>query len=239
MEKEFKDLIRSNIDRYGYHITIVDGVPCPRFAYTIGLSETIGFELVFSGGYYYLKDDLFTIFNKFVEVLSPKRGIKDLNLSIGQFGEFSLREVGLTWGRLMLLGVFDYYKVSEVNAFQIIPSSESYTIDIPDMKLSNPESDPIWKWLKKEWDYPVPITSGSVTDIGALRGKPILEITRWEEDEWEMFSTNPQDVDKEKCRVVPIGVLLGYDASLEIAFNLKLEKGAYRSDKTEIWQNWG
>jgi hypothetical protein len=195
---------------------------------------------VFSGGYYYLKDDLFTIFNKFVESFSSNRKIKEVNMSIKHLGEFSLREIGSTWSHLMLLGVFDYYKTNEVKAFQIIPSLESYTIDIPDMReASNPESDPIWKWLKKEWDYPVPITSDAVTDIDALFGKPILEITRWEENEWEMFSTNVPDVDKEKCRVVPIGVLLGHDISLEIAFNLKVEKGAYRSNKTEIWQNWG
>ena len=37
--------VRENIDRFGYHLYIVSGKQTPRYAYTIGLSTNLGYEL--------------------------------------------------------------------------------------------------------------------------------------------------------------------------------------------------
>jgi hypothetical protein len=60
--KSFGELTQSNIDRHGYHITIVGGAIEPRFAYSIGLSNQFNFELAFPGGIYYLKEQVLKIF---------------------------------------------------------------------------------------------------------------------------------------------------------------------------------
>jgi hypothetical protein len=46
--------IKHNIEKSGFHVYIVMGAgPTPRFAYTIGLRESLGAELVLAGGLYY------------------------------------------------------------------------------------------------------------------------------------------------------------------------------------------
>jgi hypothetical protein len=43
-KKEFLDIIRKNIDKNGYHVTLVNGGQNPNFSYSIGISERFGFE---------------------------------------------------------------------------------------------------------------------------------------------------------------------------------------------------
>ena len=45
--------IKRNIEKSGFHIYIVAGEQTPRFAYTVGLRESLGAELVLAGGLYY------------------------------------------------------------------------------------------------------------------------------------------------------------------------------------------
>ncbi len=48
--KQALDRIRENIAREGHHIYLVSGgAATPRFAYTIGVSESIGVELILAG----------------------------------------------------------------------------------------------------------------------------------------------------------------------------------------------
>lgn len=51
------DEIRENIARNGRHIYRVVGETCPRFAYTIGFSESGGVELILAGAIFYMRDD--------------------------------------------------------------------------------------------------------------------------------------------------------------------------------------
>ena len=44
--KQALDQIRGNIARGGHHVYVVSGGATPRFAYTIGISGAIGFELI-------------------------------------------------------------------------------------------------------------------------------------------------------------------------------------------------
>jgi len=66
---EFKERIVSNIERFGYHVTIVSSELEPRYAYTIGLNSLFNFEMVFAGGIYYLKDDVSGIYHEVVKNL--------------------------------------------------------------------------------------------------------------------------------------------------------------------------
>ncbi|WP_162852440.1 DUF4262 domain-containing protein [Dinghuibacter silviterrae] len=98
----FKKLIQSNIERYGFHITIVGSGIQPRFAYTIGLTELLGFELVFAGGVIYLKDELIVIFNEIVKELNERKDLDLDEIKVKELGAFSLSTVDPSWSKLML-----------------------------------------------------------------------------------------------------------------------------------------
>jgi hypothetical protein len=234
-------LVRSNIERYGFHITIVTGGVEPRYAYTIGLSEKFNFELIFAGGIYYLQDDLFRIFNKVAEVVTPRDSRESpQKITIDTLGDFTLSDVDSSWSKLMMLGMFDYYNTTDATAFQIIPDSIHYTLDIPHMKKKlDASSDPVWQWLVKAWHYDVPENSTVVTNIDALQGKPITEIMRWEQDEWEMFAGAGPDVEEKDIRVASIGTIIGIDKSLFPALNLDIGKGLWRNSHDSDWVSWG
>lgn len=55
------DEIRENSARNGQHIYCVVGETCPRFANTIGVSESVGVELILAGAIFYVRDDVAAI----------------------------------------------------------------------------------------------------------------------------------------------------------------------------------
>jgi len=238
-KKQFLALIHSNIIKYGYHITIVNSSTEPRYAYTIGLRNLLGFELIFAGGIYYLKDDLYAIFNSMIKSLDKGSNLREQKL-VNSLGDFSLKKVDPSWTKLMILGAFDFYKINNIEAFQIIPDKNHYTLDVPDMsKKWNPLTEPVWKWLNCEWDLPVPNTSTAITNLKALYGEAVTEVMRWEEDEWEMFSGPGPDVPKEDIRIVSLTTLLGIDESLHPVLKLNIGKGLWRESVHSQWNQWG
>ncbi len=52
--------IQQNISLHGHHIYVVGAGPDPRFAYTIGLSRSLGFELILAGAIFYMLDGVST-----------------------------------------------------------------------------------------------------------------------------------------------------------------------------------
>jgi hypothetical protein len=239
-KKEFFELIQSNIHEYGYHVTIVTGGPQPRYAYTIGLIHKLGIELIFAGGLFYMKNELYEIFNSVVKEIQQHERTIDSKISTENLGDFALSNVDDSWSELMLLGVYDFYDLKNIKVFQIKPDSRHFTLDIPEMNTKFSTSlDKIWQWLNREWHYSVPENSDVVTNLIALQGSPITEIMRCEEDEWEMFSGSGPDVEKEDARVVPLGVLLGIDDSIHAALGLEIGKGLWRDRKGEKWNDWG
>jgi hypothetical protein len=236
----FKDLVQSNIDRYGYHITIVGGAIEPRFAYSIGLSTQFNFELVFPGGIYYLKEQVLQIFDEIIDNLKAGSWILDQRITIDTLGEFSLSPVHLSWSKMMLLGVFDFYKKADMQAYQIVPDAIHFTYDIPDMSREwSVSTEPVWQWLNRKWPYKVPESSTVTTNLDALQGEPITELMRWEEGEWEMFAGSGPDVQKSDMRVVSLGTILGIDNTLLPAVDLEIGKGLWRTDRDSKWENWG
>lgn len=238
-KEQFLGLIKSNVAEYGYHLNIVSSEIEPRYAYSVGLKDIFGYELIFAGGIYYLKEELYKIFEAIVGTLKISKNMGSKIIDIKSMGRFSLCKVDPTWSELMLLGVFDYYKTNVVEAYQIIPESENFTLDIPDMTEEyNAFLEPVWRWLSQEWDYPVSSTCTVITNINALRGEPVTEIMRWEDNEWEMFAGAGPDVQQSDIRVVSLGTMLGIDKSLVDALYLAKGTGLWREAVNSDWQNW-
>ena len=149
LKEEFKEKIKSNIEQYGHHNTIVHSGTVPRFAYTIGLKKHFEIELIFAGGIYFMQDEIMKIING-IAVHVKQFGLID-NVAVSSFGLFKLSRVHQSWSKLTALGCFDFYNTNEIQLYQIIPDTEHFTLDIPNMSLEwNSISQPIWKWLSEK-----------------------------------------------------------------------------------------
>lgn len=238
-KEEWKNIINSNISKSGFHITVVSGKQVPRFAYTIGITEKFNFELVFGGGILYLKDDLVKIFHRIVEKVNSTNGGFFETIDLKELGTFSLVPVDDSWSKLLMLGVYDIYNIDKINAFQIIPDEAHFTLDVPDMtKTFSHSNTPVWKYLNSDWDLEIPESSQATTDLDFLKGKPITEIIRWEEDFWEMFHSDGREIPKEQRRVVGISTMLAIDHKILEALKLPLKKGLYRDKNETEWTFW-
>lgn len=238
---DFKNKIKSNIEGKGLHISIVSGGQEPRYAYTIGNQEKINTEFIFAGGIYYLLDDVIKILNDISNNIrsSKNEEIDSKIFSIKNLGYFTLRKVDKSWAQITMLGVFDYYNLDDIDAYQVLPEKQFQTIDIPNMSLTyGTFKDSVWKWLKDDWKYNISNKITVVTNLNALQGQPITEVMRWEEDEWEMFSGNSSEVEEKDVRIVPIGVLFGIDNSLTTALDLDVGKGMWRERANSKWNDW-
>jgi hypothetical protein len=230
--------IEQNIAQHGHHIYMVSGGEEPRFAYTIGLSKQLGFELILAGACFYMADEVVRILNDIAAKLKLQSGSQTSTFEMGELGSFSIRPANPSWTTALMLGALDFYKVSEIPAYQIIPDAAHWTIDVPD--LSEPWSAitaPVWQWLKEPWSYPVPSRSVAGTNLDALRGERITEAMRWEEGEWELYAGAGPDVPKDAMRVVPLGTLVAADRSLEPVLNLRIGEGLWR-DADSTWHPW-
>jgi hypothetical protein len=235
-KKRALDLIRENIARSGHHVYLVSSGQTPRFAYTIGVSEAIGTELILAGALFYLSEDAIQIVNNIAAQLKARRDQE--TFEVAGRGSFILRKVHSTWTTELMLGALDYYQNSDIPALQIVPNGSHWTIDVPDMSVPwNATTEPVWRWLHEPWTYPVPTHSTAATNLAALRGEPITEVMRWEENEWEIFAGAGPDVPKEDVRVVRLGTLLAADESLVPAVHLAIGEGLWRDPKSE-WHPW-
>jgi len=232
------DVIRNNINLHGHHVYVVSSDTVPRFAYTVGLNERLGLELILAGSIVYMYEDVINILNTIARELQNETSLDEMTIEVDTLGSFSLRKVNPSWSTTLMLGALDFYQVSEISAYQIVPDAAHWTIDVPD--LSQPWSAitaPIWKWLHEPWSYPVPSKSVAGTNLDALRGDRITEAMRWEEDEWELYAGAGPDVPKDAMRVVPLGTLVAADRSLEPVVNLGIGEGLWR-DADSAWHPW-
>jgi hypothetical protein len=229
--------IRENIAQKGHHIYVVSGGSTPRFAYTIGVSESIGVELVLAGAIFYYLEDVTQIINDIAAQLKAQRDRPVFEVT-GR-GSFILRKAHASWATALMLGALDYYRVSEIPALQIVPDRSRWTIDVPDMSTPwSAAAEPVWRWLHEPWTYPVPEASTATTNLASLRGERITEAMRCEENAWELFAGAGPDVLEAEIRVVPLGVLLGADESLLPIVSLPIGRGLWR-DAISEWHLWG
>lgn len=223
-------LIRRNIERSGYHVYVVSGGSVPRWCYTIGFKEALGGELVLAGAMDFDSDDLNPIFEA---VRSAGVGAE---VEVPGRGKFAVQRAHDSWVRKMCLGAFDHYGTKEVDAFQIVPQGERWTIDTPEMGRERTiGSQAAWKWLDAEWDLPVPEDSTAAADMAVLRGGAVNQVVRWEKDYWEMFSC--ESPEKDDCRMATLGTLLAHDPSLSRALDLDIGQGLLR-DADGAWHLW-
>ena len=240
-EKRQKALneIREHISKFGFHIYVVTGGGDPHFGYTIGLTESLGAELILPGTYFYELDDVSKVIESIIGRLAPPVSW-DVSVDAPPWGIFSFRHVHMSWATALMLGAFDYYRGKSIEAYQIVPDETHWTIDVPDLSQPwSPNQAPGWRWLKEEWKYPVPKDSVALTDLSILRGGRITEVMRWEEDQWEIFSGFAPDIPESERRVVPLGVLLEADKSLLPAVDLRVETGFWRDREELEWHPWG
>jgi len=231
---EFLDIIRKNIDNNGYHVTLVNGGQNPNFSYSIGLSERFIFELIIAGGFKSIRENEF-IFEHIYQKLQSGSTVNS-QFSLSDDDVFYLGTVDSSWCKKLMLGVYDYYSVDEITAYQIIPIER--TLDTPLMSDALIPNNPIWKWLYMDWNIDAPKNSYVITDLNALKGKTITEVAKWEDHVWEMFSEPGPDVEEEDIRIVPLGTILGIDATLKPILNLIVGQGLWRDNKDSSWQDW-
>jgi hypothetical protein len=240
MEPPDVELIQKNIQKFGYHSYVVTGGSVPRFAYTIGLLDSIEAELVLAGAIHYNGDEVLRIIGDISEQLKRGAGF-DSVFKIDGPGSFTLHHTHHSWNSSLLLGALDYYKTDKVNAYQILPDEARSTIDIPNLNAQwSAIMEPAWKWLHEKWTYPVSPKSTAFTNMDALRGARVTEAARWEEDHWEIFAGPGPDVAFEDSRVVPLGTLLAADPSLTMVVDLNIGEGLWREDtEKSAWHPWG
>lgn len=228
-----------NIAQHGHHIYLISGESLPRFAYTIGVSQSSGTELILAGASFYSAEAVGQIVNAVAADIRQHGVRQDTPIAVDSLGVFRLCKVHESWATALMLGALDYYNKEVVSALQIMPDQSLCTIDIPDMARPwSAAAEPIWQWLHAPWDYPFPPTAIATTNIRALRGERATEVVRWESDAWEIFVGSGEDVEKEDMRVVPLATLLAVDKSPDAIANLQIGCGLWRGADDSEWQIW-
>ncbi|HTG17761.1 MAG TPA: DUF4262 domain-containing protein, partial [Blastocatellia bacterium] len=149
--------IRDHIALHGFHTYVVTGGGYPHFGYTIGLTESLGAELILAGSYFYRLDDVSKVIRSVKGTLSPPVDWNAAQVETESWGAFSLRKVNASWATALMLGAFDYYPGKKIEAYQIVPDEAHSTIDVPDLSQQwSPTHTPGWRWLNEAWTYPVP-----------------------------------------------------------------------------------
>ena len=236
---DFLKRISANIASMGYHVTVVTGGALPRYAYTIGCTATVGAEFVLAGGELYSQAQVGEILDALVSQASQVSNGPPVSVPVGALGHFSLVKADASWSTRLLLGAFDYYQQADIPVWQVVPDGPHRTLDVPDMAhVFAVDSQPVWQWLVRQWEYPVPSDSMALTHLPVLFGQPATEVMRWETDDWEVFSGAGPDVRKEDRRMVPLGVLVGLDQTLERALYLPVGKGIWRDAVELEWNDW-
>lgn len=212
--------IRTNIAAFGYHTYIVLPGVCPRYSYTIGFTDTVGFELICGGMALFDSEDLRHIFFTVSKELVRKRSARQI-LDRTR-GRFALRKVDNSWIEAAALGAVDFYKTRDLEFYQIF-FEDLRTIDDPDMSY---EIDHLvngsWKYLIHEWPYQIHKESQALLDVDAVKGNKVRVISRYEDDYWEMSSNSDGEIDIATAKILPMSVLL--EAYPDIRFATQMEK---------------
>lgn len=223
MIAEHRARIATAIRATGCYRYLVSAVSAPRFAYTVGLSESLGFELVLAGAAAYSKDEVLAV----LALASSQLKGRD-SLETGH-GKFVCKPVSPAWMSVLLLGARDYYGEGRaLSALQLVPDAENFTLDTPDLSVARQErANRAWRYLD-DWPFSVPKRCLVGTTLSVLQGAPVVEVSRWEEDYWEMLPEQSR-IDKGELRVIPLGVMLGLDGTLEPSVSLQVGRSLFRA----------
>lgn len=226
--------IADNIARFGCHIYLVAAKDTPRFAYSIGLSQSLGHELILAGAIYYSDAAAAEIINAIARLLRDETVGEELELD--GLGRFRVQAVDESWVHKLMLGAVDLY--GDVSARQITPIGPCWTADTPDLSRAYSAHDfPAWEDVQE--DHPeIPTTAAVITNLDALRGASVTEAARWESGLWEMFAGPGPDVSPEDVRKLPIRTMAAIDPSLEPVLKLEVGEALWRESGTAAWREW-
>lgn len=231
--------IERNIASRGYHLYVVQQSLVPRYAYTIGLTQSNLAELIMAGCIFYNFEEVRSIIQAIVDRFRSGVGI-ERTIELGHFGRFSLRKTNPEWTRPLMLGAYDYYGPDALEIVQVVPDESHWTQDTPDLASpGGPGASPVWKWSQYNWPIEAPLNSIVVTNIAALQGNRITEVVRTDMDCWECFAGSGPDIGPEDARVVPLGTVLGIDHSMDKILTLEVGKGLWRDADNGDWNQWG
>jgi hypothetical protein len=233
--EQARALIKHSIQQQGFHLFSICQGSYPRFGYTVGLTTTLGAELVMPGAAWFNAGEVSVILALIRRQLLADRRF-DVPFAFDGLGSFTLRKAHRSWTRKLLLGALDHYASRDVAAYQVVPDQDHWTIDVPD--LSTPLGagrSPGWQWLREPWRHPVPACSYAVADLAALRGGRIFQAARWEDDCWEIFTGPAEQFSDDDLRAVPLGCFLARDPSLAPILDLKVGQGIWRGDDDDAW----
>ncbi len=103
MEKaDYLHNIENVIRSKGYYVATILPVPQPGYAYTVGLTETLGFEYVFCGRSNFSGDDLKLIIDVACEIKAYKNSA-DQYFEVENRGKFRLQLANESWTKKTML----------------------------------------------------------------------------------------------------------------------------------------
>jgi hypothetical protein len=233
-----RDRIRSSIERCGHFTVLVQGGTHPRYLYTIGLTDAVGFEVVVAGESTLLARDAFAFIDDVADLARSDISLRSgdsLTLASGQ--ECTLVPADPTWAQTLMLWANEFYGRT-VSALHAIPADPAHSIDRPDMSAPlESHTAGAWRWSFEEWPFDAPADSSVATHLDVVAGAPVTEVTRWEVGYWEMVS-GPGVQEEDSMRVMPLGTLLASDPALHEALTLDIGQGLWRPAAEDPWRSW-
>lgn len=193
------ETVRRNIENNGYHIcTVLQGV-CPRFSYSIGLHQKLGYELVVAG---LCSVDAIHIPDLISSAIDGKHY---LNQEEDSNHLIELKDANPSWASVLARWAVSYYQKDDIKLKQIIPEG-IFTIDTPDMSSSYKNvANGSWRYLVEPWPYPISAESEAYCDSGIIAGQDILSISRYEEGYWEISSGFGYN---DRAKILPASVII-------------------------------
>lgn len=240
IKKRMLEQIRKNIETCGFHIYQIPPGPCPRYLYTIGLSEKIGFELILAGTSYLEDDNAGELVQLIGDELLKTKSKRSFSKKLGrQSIEFRITKVHPTWSEKLILGAADYYQSPTIKAMHLTIEEKFQTLDCADLtKPFGKTAMSAWKWLACKWPFKIPEESMALTNLNALFGKRLTQIACWENDTWAVFSGFTENQPYSRIREVALGTFLGIDSSLEFIPRMKLNDSFWRARGKTEWEDW-
>lgn len=223
-------LVERNTAAHGFHVWSVKGSIVPRFAYTVGLGRSRGFELVFAGGAWFRADAVGRVIDAFARLDCRADTIREV-----QDGTFSLRSVARPWTTSLLLGIPRHYASASLPpVLQIVPTGSQLTREVPDMSLHGPARDAIWRWHTEPWTDAVPGDGIVASDFPFLRGVAATSLVRVDEAEWHVATNDPASPADRRVVVSSIATAIGIDPSLRVA--LSMDVGDELARRSSRWR---
>ncbi|WP_139346625.1 hypothetical protein [Sinomonas mesophila] len=200
----------------------------PSYGYTEGVTALAGCELVCAGALRYNVYEVDRILRACAENLARRSSHEAAMVEVAGLGTFTTGGVESDWVEALLLGT--PMRRLQAHWVQVIPVEPTPTVDTPDMARSLSEGhDPVWQWLVRPWDLPIPEKSCLVTTLAVLtRFSPPVSIYRWDVDQWEALDKPAVELDRATARVAPFGVLTALVADWSLALSLEVGEGFER-----------